>query len=133
MDFSDPEQVNSLLFTPRSANIRSGKSAKFAAQFKDRLWRICTELNGIGPAGRCRDGEFWLNAGETVQTPFGNRTRHGYIIQEVSQDGRDLSTRPVAFGPQTLRRAAELYGSVVNLPAPRGRGRPRKVAQGRQE
>ena len=75
MDFSDPEQVNSLLFSPRGKNIKSAKSAKFAAQFKDRLWRVCTELDGIGPSGRCREGEFWLNPGETVQTPFGNRTR----------------------------------------------------------
>lgn len=116
-----------LLFKTRSASIRESRAARMSYWFKGRQWRICTELSGPVDGGTCTEGEVRLTAPSVFQTPFGHRGRHGYIIQEVARsDGRDLSTRPVTFGLKVLREAQELYGSIVNLPPPRPRGRPRK-------
>ena len=122
-----PEDIDAYLFKARSVNIRASKHAKFEDWFQGRRWRICTELSGPVDGGTCTEGEIKLTAPAVFQTPFGNKGRHGFIIQEVSTDGRDLATRPATFGLKVLREATELYGSITNLPAPRPRGRPRKA------
>lgn len=125
---NSPLTIDDFLRGARSSNIRAAKQAKFEYWFQGRRWRIMTELSGNGPEGSCEKGEFRLNPPAKFTTPLGNTGRHGFIIQEIGTDGKDLSTRPVAFGLQVLRLAHERYGSVVNLPPKRGRGRPRKQA-----
>lgn len=123
-----PSDIDDYLRGARSVSIRAARQAKFAAWFQGRRWRIMTELTGQGPEGICERGEIRLKPPATFTTPLGNvGCRHGYIIQEIGPDGSDLSTRPAAFGMQTLRVAQEKYSAVVNLPPRRGRGRPRKV------
>ncbi len=126
-DLRDPRSIDDYLRGARSVNIRATKAAKLADWFQGRQWRIMTELTGDSWGGAVKEGEFRVNPPESLKSPLGNVLRHGYLIQEVGPDGNDLSTRPAAFGIQVLRRATEMYGSVVNLPPRRSRGRPRKT------
>lgn len=122
-----PPNLDDYLRGARSVNIRAAKRARLEDWFQGRRWRVMTELTGNGPEGTCERGEFRLKPPATFTTPLGNTGRHGFIIQEIGPDGKDLTTRPAAFGLQVLRLAQERFGSVGGLPPKRGRGRPRKT------
>ena len=105
----------------RAEYLRSSSRQKFEQWFKDRHWRVCTEMTG----NRVKDGYiviyykgfFQVTPPGTFQTPLGHRGRSGYLIQETDAGGTDLpGTEPVPFGRAALLHAIEEFGLVKDLP-----------------
>jgi len=84
--------------TDRGAHLSELHEAKMAKLFKDRKYTVHREVH--------------LEGNQRFVTPFGNKGRHGFILDEVG------ATPPhrMVIGESMLRRVAEEYGSV-ELPA----------------
>jgi hypothetical protein len=107
----------------RSAALARSRTERFDSWFKDRRWRVRTEMAGTrereGATVVYDGGEFWVTPPEVFKTPLGHRGRHGFLIREVSpQTGDDLVPfTDVAFGHATLTDACVRYSAVRDLPA----------------
>lgn len=106
---------------PRGEALRQRREARFDSWFRDRRWRVCTEITGdrVSDTGivRYSGGFFRMDPPGIFQTPLGHKGRAGYLIQEVDPDGGDRDVPPVPFGRRTLEHAIEKYGAVSGLPA----------------
>jgi hypothetical protein len=109
-----------------------------AEWFKDRRWRVCTELGFEHDDMVVRNGELWVKNGKVFKTPFGNKGTHGYILQEVNPDtGLDVwddkkhEPSRAPFGWVTIKHADEMFpGSIVEVP-PRPYGKRGGVSAAR--
>lgn len=116
----------------RSAALKAARGRRMAGWFKDRKWRVASELTFENDDLRVEAGEFWVKGGKVFKTPFGNKGSHGYILQEVTPDGSDLwnaethEPSRVSFGWVTIKSASEMYpGSIAEVP-PRPYGKAGK-------
>lgn len=72
-------------------------------------------------------GEIRLEEDEQFQTPFGNRGRHGYVLQELVE-GRPTSHK-IVVGHTILHKASVLYDAIEGMdPA-----KPKRTRRTRQE
>jgi hypothetical protein len=107
----------------RGAALARSRMERFDAWFKDRRWRVRTEVTEVrekdGSSVVYDHGEFWVRPPEKFRTPFGNEGRHGFLIREVDPaTGRDLDPAvDVAFGHILLVSAVQRYGAIRDLPA----------------
>lgn len=109
----------------RSEALRRSRELKMSQWFGARRWRVATDVSSENDDVVIVQGEFWTKGGKVFQTPLGHKGRHGYILQEVTQDGVDIPNSRVTFGWVTLNTASEMFpGSVIDLP-PRPYGRRR--------
>jgi hypothetical protein len=97
-------------------------SATYDDTFKNRHWRVCTEVNGeLESEGGNK--VTYVNGRFTVDPPAGFSV--GYLIQETDEGGADLpDSKRMAVGLDSLRRAAEEYGSITGLPSEDESGEP---------
>jgi hypothetical protein len=108
--------------TARGAALRQIQQDRFDSWFRDRRWRVRTELNGLqdreGIPVQYDHGEFWVDPAGEFKTPFGHKGRHGFSICEVDpQTGADLEPRvSAAFGHKVLALAAGHYEAIRDLP-----------------
>lgn len=105
----------------------------FASWFSGRRWRVATEATCVrdtpdGDRVTYEQGEFWVSEPAVYQTPLGRRGRHGFILQEVDEAGSDIPGSRAAFGATALRRAFDLFGSIINMPVLRRHPVPRGLA-----
>lgn len=93
---------------------------RLAHWFKDRRWRVRTELDGTVTLGGVKitydKGVFEIDPPGCYVTPLGSRGRHGYVIIETGADGRDIPGSGTAFGGAALFRAQRAYGTITGLP-----------------
>lgn len=82
------------------------RKAKFDEYFLDKKYSI------IGEVHLDKDPE--TGKQQVFQTPFGNKGRHGFVLQEEGTDNK------VVVGATVLRKAAKEYGAV-ELPEKRTR------------
>jgi hypothetical protein len=98
----------------------SGFDDRLAAWFKDRRWRVMTELSGgvtmQGAKVTYARGAFEIAQPGVFVTPLGNRGRHGYVIIETGEDGADVPGSARVFGEAALRRAQQAHGTITGLP-----------------
>lgn len=80
--------------TARGAHLAALHAAKMEELFKDRKYTVRREVH--------------LEGNQRFVTPFGNKGRHGFILDETGAD----PVHRLVVGESVLRRAAELYGSV---------------------
>ena len=69
-------------------------------------------------------GVFDISPPGVFITPFGTRGRHGFVVIEVDDDGKDIPGSGSAFGEAVLRRANAAYDTITGLPDQDGRRRP---------
>jgi hypothetical protein len=114
--------------SPRSVALRAAREQRMVEWFRDRHWRVCTELMYETADISVKQGEFWILGGKVFRTPFGNKGTHGYILQEVERGtGADIwrGTEPsrASFGWITISHAAEMFpGSIAGEVPPRPYG-----------
>lgn len=93
---------------------------RLAAWFEGRRWRVMTELDGTVTVGGVRftycKGAFEIEPPGVFVTPFGSRGRHGFVIIETGEDGRDIPGTGTSFGGAVLHRANEAYHTISGLP-----------------
>jgi hypothetical protein len=108
-----------------------------AEWFKNRRWRVASELSFEDADRRVEAGEFWIKGGKVFRTPFGNKGTHGYILQEVNPDtGMDVwddkghAPSRAAFGWVTIKAASDMFpGSIAEMPKRPYGQRPREVTK----
>jgi hypothetical protein len=102
----------------------SGFDDRLASWFRDRRWRVMTELNGgvtmAGTTVTYARGAFEIAPPGVYVTPLGSRGRRGYVIIETDGDGNDIPGTGTAFGEAALRRASAAWGTITGLPAADG-------------
>jgi hypothetical protein len=112
----------------RSESLRTARAAELASWFRDRRWRVMTEVSGTAtlPESECTitydHGEFWIGNPYLFRTPLGHNGRHGFLLRELDpQTGADTSQISMAsFGHDVLVKAQERFGAITGeLPAPR--------------
>lgn len=116
---SDDQQAS------RGDALRRSREGRMAEWFKDRRWRVAIELAFETPDIVVDGGEFWTKDDKVFRTPFGNKGKHGYIMQEVNPDtGLDVwddekhEPSRVTFGWVTIKHAADMFpGSIAEVPA----------------
>jgi hypothetical protein len=115
-----------LLHTTRGDALEAAREAKRAEWFRDRKWRVATELTYqrviLEDGEMVTDqGEFWLTGALRFKTPLGHRGAHGFFVVEVDPvTGEDLVPLvQETFGHEALASAKERFGSIDTLPAPR--------------
>jgi len=105
----------------RTAALHASSEEKYLSWFRDRHWRVSTEITG----DRTKDGHkifyfkgfFQVEGPGVFQTPLRHKGRKGYLIQETGADGKDLpGTKPVPFGRTVLERASGQFGHITGLP-----------------
>jgi hypothetical protein len=97
--------------------LRRSREQKMEQWFGGRRWRLATETSLENEDVLIRDGEFWTKDGKVFRTPFGHKGHHGYILQEITQDGADIPGSRATFGWITLQHASEMFpGSVAEVP-----------------
>lgn len=109
----------------RGEALRRSRNQKMTDWFGGRRWRLATETSLENEDVLIRDGEFWMKPGRVFRTPFGHKGRHGYVLQEIDQNGADIPGSRVTFGWITLQNASEMFpGSVDVPPRPYGKKSP---------
>ncbi len=97
---------------------------RLASWFGQRHWRVLTERTGVITIGGVRiaysKGVFDISPPGVFTTPFGTRGRHGFVVIEVDDDGKDIPGSGSAFGEAVLRRANAAYNTISGLPAEDG-------------
>lgn len=97
---------------------------RLAPWFKDRRWRVRTELDGSVTLGGVKityaKGAFEIAQPGVYVTPLGSSGRKGYVIVETDGDGHDIPGTGTALGEAALRRAQEAFGTITGLPAEEG-------------
>lgn len=120
----------------RSTALRAAREQRMAEWFGSRRWRLCTELTYEATDISVKQGEFWILNGKLFRTPFGNKGKHGYILQEVNPSTeadiwRGDEPSRASFGWITLKSASDMFPrSIVAVP-PRPYGQQGGVAAGR--
>jgi hypothetical protein len=98
----------------------SGFDDRLAPWFKDRSWRVMSELNGgvsmQGAHVTYDKGAFEIAPPGVYVTPLGSRGRRGYVIIEIGADSQDIPGSARVFGGAALRRANAAYGTISGLP-----------------
>lgn len=107
----------------KSAALRTARQQRMADWFERRRWRVADELTFENADLRVESGEFWVLGGQVFRTPFGNKGRHGYILQEIDpRTGADVWTGEgerrapsrAPFGWVTMNHASGAFpGSIV--------------------
>lgn len=87
----------------RSEKWHATRRARELAEFSGRRYEVVREVKN-----------------EEFTTPLGYKGKNGYELREVGTDN------VIRVGKATLKRMAEEYGAV-DMPAPKKRGRPKKV------
>lgn len=90
----------------RSEKWHATRRARELAEFSGRRYEVVREVKN-----------------EEFTTPLGYKGKNGYELREVGTDN------VIRVGKATLKRMAEEY-SAVDMPAPKKRGRPKKVQGG---
>lgn len=98
----------------------TGFDKRLAPWFENRRWRVMTETSGNVTLGGVNIGyavgEFHIDQPGVFVTPMGHRGRHGFLVIETDDAGRDIPGSEQAFGEATLRRASAAFGTVSGLP-----------------
>jgi hypothetical protein len=87
--------------------------------FGTRRWRIATEYSGIwvteeGSEVVFDKGAFTCSSPAAYQSPVSaNLGRRGWLLQEVSKQGRDIADSQAAFGEAAVERARKQYHAIV--------------------
>lgn len=114
----------------RGDALRRSREQKMSAWFGGRRWRLAKETSLENDDVLIREGEFWTKDGKVFRTPFGHKGQHGYILQEITQDGEVIPGSRATFGWITLANASEMFpGSVAEVP-PRPYGKKSPLDDG---
>jgi hypothetical protein len=98
--------------------LAAARQAKWDEFFQSRKWRVVTEATGRLSQGEIvvtyDQGRFQISEPGKFRTPLGHPGRSGYLLAEVVA-GQDTGAY-ACFGGTALRKAAEQYGAILNLP-----------------
>src|SRR6266849_3979192 len=98
----------------RGAALQAALEKRMTAWFGSRRWLVCSELSYMIDDVTVKRGEFLILNDKVFRTPFGNKGKHGYILQEVEPDtGADVwhGNEPsrASFGWVIIRNAKDKF------------------------
>lgn len=86
--------------TPKGQVLADAHAAKMREVFQGKVYKILREVH--------------LKENERFQTPFGNKGRHGFLLEPVDDQGNPNGNR-IVVGRAVLERAASEF-KAVELP-----------------